>query len=286
MSTGIIDQITLECLMNKDIYNKIMAHKTLVTKKNQDKEFYHNRILHLFEQLMTNTQPEGLMQDVTYAFENYVKTCIRYFKIIDESDIIQQDYNGSPSKHHSTLECLEESNNELEDEDELEYEDEEDNESEEGDNESDEDEDELEDEDEDNESEDDELDDEEVSEHCVGKKEEPYELASAHKSRYFNEDALCAIISEDEEDSDEIKEPKTEVKEVKEEKKAPNNQANVLAPIALKGRLDIFMRGGKQEQAPRNKPVKEIVPKVKDINLENPELKNKGIGNKWKEKNW
>ena len=265
MSTGIIDQITLECLMNKDTYNKIMANKTLVAKKNQDKEFYHNRILHLFEQLMTNTQPEGMMQDVTYAFENYVKTCIRYFKIIDESDIIQQDYNGSPSKHQATLECVEESNNEL-DELEEELEDEENDESEE------------EDEDDESEEEDDELDedeseeDEEVSEHCIGKKED---LAPAHKSRYFNEDALCAIISEDEEDSDEVNEPKTQVKE---EKKPPNNNVPVVAPFALKGRLDIFMRGVKQEPLSRNKTVKDIVPKVKDINLENPELKNKGIG--------
>ena len=266
MSTGIIDQITLECLMNKDTYNKIMANKTLVTKKNQDKEFYHNRILHLFEQLMTNTQPEGMMQDVTYAFENYVKTCIRYFKIIDESDIIQQDYNGSPSKHQATLECVEESNNEL-DELEEELEDDENDESE------DEDEDEDDESEEDNDESDEELDeDEEVSEHCIGTKEDP---APAHKSRYFNEDALCAIISEDEEDSDEVNEQKTQVKE---EKKQPNNNVPVVAPFALKGRLDIFMRGIKQEPLPRNKTVKDIVPKVKDINLENPELKNKGIG--------
>lgn len=277
MSTGIIDQITLECLMNKDTYNKIMAHKTLVTKKNQDKEFYHNRILHLFEQLMTNTQPEGMMQDVTYAFENYVKTCIRYFKIIDESDIIQQDYNGSPSKHQASLECVEESNNELDElEDELE-----DEENDELDQENELDEDESE---EDNESEyhedesDDELD-EEVSEHCIGKKEEP---APAHKSRYFNEDALCAIISEDEEDSDEVNEPKTQVKDVKEEKKEPNNKVPVVAPFALKGTLDMFMRGVKQEPPQRTRNAKDIVPKVKDINLENPELKNKGIG----KKNW
>lgn len=255
MSTGIIDQITLECLMNKDTYNKLMAHKTLVTKKNQDKEFYHNRILHLFEQLMTNTQPEGMMQDVTYAFENYVKTCIRYFKIIDESDIIQQDYNGSPSKTPSLPTCLEESSNESDDLDEdADLDDESD--------------DELEDEGE--ESEEDEEEDEEVSEHYIVKKEEPFEIITPHKSRFVNEDALCAIISEDEDDSDEVKEPKIELKE---EKKAP---------MAIKGTLDMFMRGSKQEPPQRTRSAKDIVPKVKDINLENPELKNKGIS----KKNW
>ena len=109
MSTGIIDQITLECLMNRDTYNKIMTSKAIVTKKNQDREFYQNRILHLCGRLMANEPPEGLMQDVTYAFDNYVKTCIRYFKIIDESDIIQQDYNGdtNPTRNEESDESNE-----------------------------------------------------------------------------------------------------------------------------------------------------------------------------------
>jgi hypothetical protein len=95
MSSGIVDQITLECLMNKETYNKIMANKNIIQDKNKDKKFYRKRISNLTKELLQNTPPENLMLDVTLAYENYVKTCINYFKIIDEVDIIQEDYLNS-----------------------------------------------------------------------------------------------------------------------------------------------------------------------------------------------
>jgi hypothetical protein len=94
MSAVIVDQITLECLMNRDMYKKLMTNKTVIAQKNKEKDFYKNRISHLTEELLLNNEVDGLFVDVTFAFENYVKTCIHYFKIIDESDIIQNDYNG------------------------------------------------------------------------------------------------------------------------------------------------------------------------------------------------
>ena len=94
MSAGIVDQITLEYLMNRDMYKKLMTNKTVIAQKNKEKDFYKNRISHLTEELLANNEVNGLFVDVSFAFENYVKTCIHYFKIIDESDIIQNDYNG------------------------------------------------------------------------------------------------------------------------------------------------------------------------------------------------
>jgi hypothetical protein len=94
MSAGIVDQITLECLMNRDMYKKLMTNKTIIAQKNKEKDFYKNRISHLTEELLLNNEVDGLFTDVSFAFDNYVKTCIHYFKIIDESDIIQNDYNG------------------------------------------------------------------------------------------------------------------------------------------------------------------------------------------------
>ena len=94
MSAGIVDQITLEYLMNRDMYKKLMTNKTVIAQKNKEKDFYKNRISHLTEELLANNEVDGLFVDVSFAFENYVKTCIHYFKIIDESDIIQNDYNG------------------------------------------------------------------------------------------------------------------------------------------------------------------------------------------------
>jgi hypothetical protein len=95
MSAGIVDQITLEYLMNRDMYKKLMTNKTVIAQKNKEKNFYRNRISHLTEELLANNEVDGLFADVSFAFENYVKTCIHYFKIIDESDIIQNDYNGA-----------------------------------------------------------------------------------------------------------------------------------------------------------------------------------------------
>ncbi len=72
-----------------------MTNKTVIAQKNKEKDFYRNRISHLTEELLANNEVDGLFADVSFAFENYVKTCVHYFKIIDESDIIQNDYNGS-----------------------------------------------------------------------------------------------------------------------------------------------------------------------------------------------
>jgi hypothetical protein len=98
MSSGIIDQITLECLMNKETYNKLMSHKSIVIEKNKDKKFYRKRINNLTKELLLSNPPDNLMPDVSFAFDNYIKTCIHFFKIIDETDIIQQDYNGPNCK--------------------------------------------------------------------------------------------------------------------------------------------------------------------------------------------
>ena len=32
--------------------------------------------------------------DVKYAFECYIKTCIRYFRVLDKSDLIQEEYKS------------------------------------------------------------------------------------------------------------------------------------------------------------------------------------------------
>lgn len=103
MTSGIVDQITLECLMNKETYNRIMTNKNLVKDKNKDKKFYRKRISNLTNELLLNNSPENLLPDVTFAFEHYVKTCIHYFKIIDESDIIQQTLQDNDTKQEEDV---------------------------------------------------------------------------------------------------------------------------------------------------------------------------------------
>ena len=88
-----IHQINLNCLISKENRHKLSAsiHKpTDINKK--DKRFYRKRVLNLTKELLLNSPPECLFPDIKLAYVNYVNACIGYFKVIDETDIIQSDH--------------------------------------------------------------------------------------------------------------------------------------------------------------------------------------------------
>ena len=89
MSEEFINKITLEYLVNKE-YNNITLKASKVNKK--DKKFYRKRIFNLSKELLSNEEPQNLSPDVKDAFDKYVNHCIHYFKVIDCSDILQEDY--------------------------------------------------------------------------------------------------------------------------------------------------------------------------------------------------
>jgi hypothetical protein len=41
-----------------------------------------------------------MFPDVVFSFESYIKACIEYFKVLDKSDILQQDYQDLPDGDH------------------------------------------------------------------------------------------------------------------------------------------------------------------------------------------
>jgi hypothetical protein len=90
-----VEQITLECLMNKEQYNKYLGNKInkMIENNKHDKRFYRKRILQLAKDMLINTPPDTLPSDVLFAFENFIKMCILYFKNIDKTDIIQNEYD-------------------------------------------------------------------------------------------------------------------------------------------------------------------------------------------------
>ena len=104
MSDNLISEMTLEYLMNKDQYAKYMSNKSssssssvtnnTSTPNRKDRKFYKKRIYDLTKQLMNNEKPERIYPDVAKSFESYINVCIEYFKVLDKSDIIQEDYNG------------------------------------------------------------------------------------------------------------------------------------------------------------------------------------------------
>ena len=93
MSQELINQITLDCLLNKEQLNKNTDYKISKLVNKKDKKFYRKRIFDLTRSLLLNKdKPKELSPDIKYAFDNYVKSCVSYFKTIDNNDIIQDEY--------------------------------------------------------------------------------------------------------------------------------------------------------------------------------------------------
>ena len=88
---NIINKITLEYLMTKDQYEKMnkSTNEKLISKN--DRKFYRRRILNLTRNMLINKSPDNLFPDVKKSFDNFMKTCVGYFKVIDEIDIIQNE---------------------------------------------------------------------------------------------------------------------------------------------------------------------------------------------------
>jgi len=96
MADQLISEITLECLMNKNQYAKYIGKTNTENKTSikKDIEFYRRRIFDLTKKLLNNEKPETMYPDVGSAFDTYARVCIEYFKVLDKSDIIQEDYTG------------------------------------------------------------------------------------------------------------------------------------------------------------------------------------------------
>jgi hypothetical protein len=92
-----VDEVTLECLMNKEQYGKHVRKMpaSFASKKvnNSDRKFYKKRIYDLTKQLLNNEPvSENIFPDVTNSFQTYIKACVDYFKTLDKTDILQEDY--------------------------------------------------------------------------------------------------------------------------------------------------------------------------------------------------
>ena len=91
----IINQITLDCLLNKEQYSKYLnssVHKTAESSK-RDRKFYKRRILQITKDMLSAIDTMDTTSDMMFAFDNFSKTCISYFKMMDKTDILQTDYN-------------------------------------------------------------------------------------------------------------------------------------------------------------------------------------------------
>jgi len=91
----ILTEITIDYLVNKKIYERLMNVKKGLFQNyyREDKKFYKKRINNLTRNLMDNKK-ELYPNNINRAFENYIKEAIEYFKILDETDLFQEDYIG------------------------------------------------------------------------------------------------------------------------------------------------------------------------------------------------
>jgi hypothetical protein len=115
MNESIVNQITLDCLINEK--HKSLNKNMKINKK--DKKFYRKRILNLTRELLLTKKDKDIGQsnetndditinpDLLNAFNNYVKSCIHNFKIIDKNDIIQEDYKDMNLNNSNNLENIE-----------------------------------------------------------------------------------------------------------------------------------------------------------------------------------
>ena len=93
MSQAFVDQVTLDCLLNKSLFNNQVKNKKAQSVNKEDKKFYKKRIYNLFKEMLINkAEPEDLFPDVKYAYDNFINASINYFKTIDNTDLLQEEY--------------------------------------------------------------------------------------------------------------------------------------------------------------------------------------------------
>jgi hypothetical protein len=79
MSEKFVNQVTLDCLMNK---GKV-SNKSYNSVNKKDKKFYRKRVYNLTKELLlSKEEPDNLFPDVKYAFEHFINTCIKISNII------------------------------------------------------------------------------------------------------------------------------------------------------------------------------------------------------------
>jgi hypothetical protein len=103
MTDKIITELSLEYLMNKDSYERYRTrtNTSVIAANKKDKKFYRRRISDLTKKLLYPVEEpdkdkpkEYISPDIHHTFDLYVKACIEYFKNLDKSDILQEDYKG------------------------------------------------------------------------------------------------------------------------------------------------------------------------------------------------
>lgn len=92
ISMNSIDNLTLTYFLNKTHYESIINKRNGVEKDvgfSKDKQFYKKRILDLNKKLFRNEIND---KQLNSHFNNFVKSCISYLRMVDTTEILQKQY--------------------------------------------------------------------------------------------------------------------------------------------------------------------------------------------------
>jgi len=92
LKVDFVDQITLDYLLNKEMYKDHVQNKKIAQVNKEERKIYKKRIFQLFKETITGSEPEDVPMDVKYAYNNYVNASIQYFKIKDNHELIQAEF--------------------------------------------------------------------------------------------------------------------------------------------------------------------------------------------------
>ena len=107
MSQAFVDQVTLDCLLNKSMFNAHVKIKQAQSVNKEERKFYKKRIYNLFKEMLINkAEPEDLLPDVKYAYDNFINASINYFKTIDNNDLLQEEYKTLDEEEIANLENI------------------------------------------------------------------------------------------------------------------------------------------------------------------------------------
>lgn len=92
MNNSYINQITLDCLLNKEVMGKHVTRQREKQINKDEFKFYRKRIFNLFKEIISCNSPSDLSPDVKYAYDTFIKSSINYFKVTDNNDLLQEEY--------------------------------------------------------------------------------------------------------------------------------------------------------------------------------------------------
>jgi len=86
-----INKLTLECLVSKSHYDKLIDKKLENKIDNKKIKFYKKRILSSTKDFFKG---KSLNNNIDKIFNEYCHTLIQYFENLDTNDILQKDYES------------------------------------------------------------------------------------------------------------------------------------------------------------------------------------------------